>query len=91
MNNFKNEINKMTDEVLNKANEYKQQIDKLNRFVRTCRNCWHVLRLCHPKFKLKTAYGCLSDEVEVSKGLAEKILASIEDYSNELQKELDKM
>ena len=81
----------MTKEKLQKANNYKQQIDELNRFVRDCKNCWHIIRLHNKRFKLKTAYGCVSNEIEVSRELAEKILKIIEDYTSSLEQELEKM
>ncbi len=81
----------MTEEILEKANDYKQQIDELNRFVRDCKSCWHIIRLHNKRFKLKTAYGHISNEVEVSKELAERILKTIDDYTASLEYELEKM
>ena len=81
----------MTEETLKKANNYKQQIDELNRFVRACKNCWHIIRLYNKRFKLKTAYGVISNEVEVSRELAERILKTIDDYVFSLECELEKM
>jgi len=81
----------MTEETLKKANNYKQQIDELNRFVRDCKNCWHILRLHNKRFKLKTAYGAISNEIEVSRELAERILKTIDDYVFSLEYELEKM
>lgn len=81
----------MTEETLEKAMNYKKQIDELNRFVRDCRNCWHILRLHSKSFKLRTSYGCISNELEVSRGLAERILKTIEDYTHELETELENM
>lgn len=81
----------MTRETLKKANNYIIQIAELNRFVRTCRNCWKIIRLKHPKFKVITAYGALSDEIEVSEELAKRILITIEDYAHELEMDLEKM
>lgn len=81
----------MTEEDLKKANNYKQQIDELNRFVRDCKNCWHILRLHNKRFKLKTAYGDISNELEVSRELAERILKTIDDYAFSLEHELENM
>lgn len=81
----------MTEETLEKANNYKQQIDELNRFVSDCGKCRHILRLHNPKFKLKTRYGYISNEVEVSKELANRILKTIDDYVFGLELELEKM
>lgn len=81
----------MTEETLEKATNYKKQIDELNRFVRDCRNCWCILRLHSKSFKLKTAYGYISNDLEVSRGLAERILKTIEDYIHELETELENM
>ena len=81
----------MTEETLEKAMEHKEQIDELNRFVRDCRNCWCILRLHSKSFKLKTAYGCISNELKVSQELAERILKTIEDYTHELEQELENM
>lgn len=81
----------MTEETLKKANNYKQQIDELNKFVRDCRRCWHILRLYNKRFKMKTAYGFISNEVEVSRELAERILKTIDDYVSSLEYELDSM
>lgn len=81
----------MTEEDLKKANNYKQQIDELNRFVRDCKNCWHILRLHNKRFKLKTAYGYISNELEVSRELAERILKTIDDYVISLEHELENM
>lgn len=81
----------MTEETLKKANNYKQQIDELNRFIRDCKNCWHILRLHNKRFKLKTAYGTISNEVEVSRELAERILKTIDDYVFSLEYELENM
>lgn len=81
----------MTEETLEKANNYKKQIDELNRFVSDCENCWHILRLHNKRFKLKTAYGHISNEIEVSRELAERILKTIDDYVFSLEYELEKM
>jgi len=81
----------MTNETLRKANNYKQQIDELNKFVSDCQNCWHILRLHNKRFKLKTAYGHISNEVEVSKELANRILKTIDDYVYGLECELEDM
>jgi len=81
----------MTKETLKKANNYKKQIDELNRFVHDCKNCWHILRLHNKRFKLKTGYGCISNEIEVSRELAERILKTIDDYVFSLEYELEKM
>lgn len=81
----------MTEETLEKALNYKKQIDELNMFVRDCRNCWCILRLHSKSFKLKTAYGHISNDLEVSRGLAERILKTIEDYTHELEQELENM
>lgn len=81
----------MTEETLKKANSYKQQIDELNRFVKDCKTCWHILRLHNKRFKLKTAYEAISNEVEVSRELAERILKTIDDYVFSLEYELENM
>lgn len=81
----------MTEETLKKANDYKQQIDELNKFIRDCKNCWHILRLHNKRFKIKTAYGTISNEVEVSRELAERILKTIDDYVFSLEYELENM
>lgn len=81
----------MTEETLEKATNYKKQIDELNMFVRDCRSCWCILRLHSKSFKLKTAYGCISNELKVSQELAERILKTIEDYIHELETELENM
>lgn len=82
----------MTDETLEKAVDYKQQINELKKFVRDCRSCWNILRLYYKRFKLKTApYGHVSNEIEVTKELSERILKTIEDYTHELETELEKM
>lgn len=81
----------MTNETLEKATNYKKQIDELNWFVRDCRNCWCILWLHSKSFKLKTAYGCIRNELEVSRELAERILKTIEDYTHELESELENM
>lgn len=81
----------MTEETLEKAVDYKQQINELKKFVRDCRSCWNILRLYNKRFKLKTAYGYLSNEIEVTKELSERILKTIEDYTHELETELEKM
>ena len=81
----------MTEETLEKANNYRKQIKELNWFVSDCVKCWHILRLHHPKFKLHTGYGYISNEVEVSKELANRILKTIEEYVSGLEDELEKM
>lgn len=81
----------MTDETLKKANNYKKQINELHRFVYDCSNCWRILRLHNKRFKLKTQYGTISNEIEVSKELADRILKTIEDYTDELERELEQM
>lgn len=81
----------MTEESLKKANNYKQQIDELNRFVKDCKNCWYILRLHNKRFKLKTAYGSISNELEVSRELAERILKTIDDYIFSLEYKLENM
>ena len=81
----------MTQEQLNRANSLKKQIDILNEFVRDCKNCWNILKLHNKRFELKTAYGFISNEIEVSGELAKRILVTIEDYAYELECELEKM
>jgi hypothetical protein len=81
----------MTEESLKKANNYKQQIDELNKFVKDCKNCWYILRLHNKRFKLKTAYGSISNELEVSRELAERILKTIDDYIFSLEYKLENM
>lgn len=78
----------MTEETLRKANDCKEQIDILKRFVHDCENCWHILRLYNKRFQLKTGYGFISNEIEVSRELAERILKTIEEYISELEYEL---
>ena len=78
----------MTEETLMKANDCKKQICELKRFVHDCENCWHILRLYNKRFKLKTGYGFISNELEVSRELAERILKTIEEYISELENEL---
>ena len=81
----------MTVETLEKANDYKRQIDELNRFTSDCKNCWCILRLHNKRFKLKTAYGHISNEVEVSRELADRILKTIDDYVFSLECDLEDM
>jgi len=81
----------MTIETLEKAKDYKKQIDELTRFVNSCERCWNILRLHNERFKLRTAYGCISNELEVSGELAKRILRVIEDYTFSLELELEKM
>ena len=81
----------MTVETLEKANDYKRQIDELNRFASDCKNCWRILRLHNKRFKLKTAYGHISNEVEVSRELADRILKTIDDYVFSLECDLEDM
>lgn len=81
----------MTREDLTKANDYTNQINELKHFVYTCENCWHIIRLKNKRFKIVTAYGFLSDEIEVSKELAKRILKVIEDYYSELERKLAEM
>ena len=81
----------MTDETLKKANNYKKQIDELSKFTYDCRNCWKILKLCSVRFKLRTAYGMVSNEIEVSEELADRILKTIDDYTYMLEQELLKM
>jgi lactam utilization protein B len=81
----------MTRKTLEKANKYVIQISYLNRFINTCRTCWKIIRLKHPKFKMVTAYGALQNEIEVDDELARRILALIEDYVRELENDLEKM
>lgn len=81
----------MTEKTLEKANNYKKQIDELNRFVRDCKNCWYILMLHNKRFKLKTAYGCINNEIEVSRELAERILKTIDDYIFSLEHQFEKM
>lgn len=81
----------MTSEDLKKANDYKNQIIELKHFVYTCEKCWHVIRLKNKRFKITTGYGFLSDEIEVSGDLANRILKVIEDYFSELERKLAEM
>ena len=81
----------MTEENLKKANDYKNQIYNLKKFSNSVCMAWHILRLKHPKFKMRTAYGCVSDEIEVSEELAKRILKTIDDYVYSLECEFEKM
>ena len=83
----------MTSEELYKANALSKEIRDLTWFVKTCRSCWRVLRI-KPKIKslkLKTVYGPLNDEIEVSTELSEKILNVIEQHIYEKEKELEEI
>ena len=81
----------MTREDLTKANNYRHQIDELKHFVYTCENCWHIIKLKNKRFRMVSAYGFISDEIEVSNELANRILKVIEDYYSELEHKLDEM
>lgn len=83
----------MTDKELNKAMEISYEIKRLKHFVADCKSCWKVLRLHRitKPFELQTSYGAISNYLEVSTELAERILATIEQYVSEKQKELEDM
>lgn len=83
----------MTSEELCKANALSKEIHDLTWFVKTCRSCWCVFRIKAKikSLKLKTAYGVLNDEIEVSTELSEKILNVIEQYIHEKEKELEEI
>lgn len=83
----------MTSEELCKANTLSKEIHDLTWFVKTCRSCWRVLRIKAKikSLKLKTAYGMLNDEIEVSTELSEKILNVIEQHIHEKEKELEEI
>lgn len=79
----------MTDKELERANILKKEIEDLSWFVKVCKNCWNVLKIRKPtSLRLKTIYGSLSDEVEVSAELSEKILGVIEEHVRNQEKEL---
>lgn len=83
----------MTDKELNKAMEIYYEIKRLNHFVYDCKLCWHILRLHRitKPYELQTSYGAISNHLEVSGELAERILKVIEDYIAEKQAELEQM
>ena len=72
---------------LQEAIDHAEEVAK--RLENSC--CWCILRLHSKSFKLKTAYGCISNELKVSQELAERILKVIEDYTHELETELENM
>ena len=55
----------MTDEKLEKALYLKRNIHNAKLFDQTCYSCWRNFRIQNRKLKLKTGYGCISDEYEV--------------------------
>ena len=81
----------MTRETLKKANNYKQQIDQLNSFIKDCKGCCNILFLHNKKFKLITGLGHVSNLIEVNGELANRILKTIDDYVFGLEYELEKM
>ena len=81
----------MTKKELEKANRCVNQSDELNRFVKTCRTCWNIIWLKHPKFKMITAYGAIRSELLVDEELAKRILITIENYVWELEDDFEKM
>lgn len=82
----------MTKKQLIKATQLDYELQRLSYFVRDCKNCWHIIRLRKVKrFRLHTSYGAISNEVEVEKELAERILNTIEEYMTEKQAEFEKM
>ena len=82
----------MTKETLNKALLMQAEIDKLQRFVRYCKNCWKILRIQrYKKVKFETAYGMLKDSISVSPELADRILDTIEEYIADKKKELESL
>lgn len=81
----------MKDEDYKKAADLKEEIKRLDTFIYYCENNWlnlHIKKIQN-KLKLHTAYGCMSDELIASRGLAERILKTIEEYKSELEKEFD--
>ena len=81
----------MTNDSLEKALWLKCNIQKAKHFDQACYSCWRILRIKNPKLKLKTAYGCISDEYEVPKELAEKICQVIKDQIEVWEKELEEL
>ena len=82
----------MTEESLKRAKELEKEIKELDWFMDDCKKCWKILRVIRPnRVKLKTAYGCISNEIEVSEELATKILMTMREYKIKLMLELDRL
>lgn len=82
----------MTEDTLKRANELKKEIKEIDSFTEDCCKCWKMLRVIKPnRIKLKTAYGIIRNEIEVSEALADKILTTMDEYKLELMAELEKL
>lgn len=81
----------MTDEKLEKALYLKRNIQNAKHFDYCCYECWRNFRIKNRKLKIKTAYGCISDEYEVPKELAEKLCKTIRDQIEIWEKELEEL
>jgi hypothetical protein len=82
----------MTAETLKRANQLKKEINEIDNFMSDCKNCWNILKVIRPnRIKLKTAYGCIANEIDVSTELADKILMTMNEYKLKLMLELERL
>lgn len=83
----------MTDETLNKANELKEEIGKLEHFIYYATLTWKQLSILE-KMKNKKVrlhykgYGCFNGgDYDLSKELSEKVLVVLEQHLEELKEQ----
>lgn len=83
------ESKRVTDEKLKKASDIKDEINNLEYFLRTFKDCWRKLRI--RKCSLFTNYGIYSDELVANKRLTDRIEKAIEDELKELKQEFEEL
>ena len=82
----------MTAETLKRANQLKKEINEIDNFMSDCKSCWNILKVIRPnRIKLKTAYGGIANEIDVSTELADKILMTMNEYKLKLMLELERL
>lgn len=83
----------MNDKDFKKAINLKKEINELSNFIYYCKKNWWKLTIkkIHKILNLHTSYGCISKDITISEKLAKRILKTIEEYKNELEKEYDSL
>lgn len=87
----------MTDDVLNKANELKEEINKLDHFIRYANLTWRRLSIFKKLRKGKAVlhhkgYGAFGGgDYEMPEELCEKVICLLEKHLEELWEEYKKL
>lgn len=81
----------MTDETLKKANELKYEISKLEHFIYYAELCWSRLsfaeKLKRRMIRYKGYGGFSGSEYQLSQDLSKKLLATMKEHLEELEKQ----